>query len=166
MWHPTARLRWCRVGAALAAAFLSGCHRPLASKATTAVACPPAVAPQPNWQPVNLYAFTMRIPPKFVRDTALRCFHGGETYFDGTSQLGYCNGRFGPIAATNAPHEQRILFLGTPALLTCARYRGIWSANIVSIGNDIHLAADALANDKARLGLLIGILENATPPRP
>jgi hypothetical protein len=166
MWHPAARLPWYRVGAALAAACLSGCHHPSVSKPTTAVACPPAVAPQPNWQPVNLAAFTMRIPPKFARDTVFRCFHGGETYSDGTSQLGYCSGRYGPIAATNAPHEQRILFLGAPALLRCDRYKGVWSASIVSIGSDIQLAADALTNDKARLGLLIGILENATLPQP
>jgi len=166
MSHPTAFVRWRSLAtAALAAALPGACHHQVTSKASTSVACPAAVAPRADWHPVTLGAFTIRIPATFARETALRCYHGGEYYVDGPSRIGYCNGRFGTIAPTNAPHEQQILFLGAPALLRCSRYNGGWIAKVVSIGRDIHQAADVQANDKAHLGLLIGILENATPPR-
>jgi hypothetical protein len=164
MSHPTAFVRWRGLAtAALAAALPVGCHHRVTSKASISVACPPAVAPRADWQPVTLDAFTIRIPATFVRETALRCYHGGKYYVDGPSRLGYCNGRFGTIAPTNAPHEQQILFIGAAALLTCYRNNGRWIATVVNIGSDIHLAVDAEANDKARLGMLIGILEYATP---
>jgi hypothetical protein len=164
MSHPIAFGRWRSLAiATLAAALPVGCHYGVTSNASTSVACPAAVAPRADWQPVMLGAFTIRIPATFARETGLLCYHGGEYYVDRPSRLGYCNGRFGIIAPTNAPHEQQILFLGAPALLTCARNNGRWIATVVSVGSDIRFVMDAEASDEARLGLLIGILENAAP---
>jgi len=146
----------------LVAILTVGCARREALDTPTPVAWPPATVPAVDWHEAHILAFTVRLPPGFVREDSVYCEHGGEYYVRGRDRIGYCNGPYGPSASASAQGEESFSLFGRAALLRCVRRHRGWSASIRPIGpEDFGILATVEASSRATLAELLGALQSA-----
>ena len=148
----------------LVAILTVGCARRESLDTPTPVACPAATVPGIDWDEARILAFTVRLPPGFVRESSLYCEHGGEYYVRGRDRLGYCNGTFGPSASASAPGQEAFSLFGRAAVLRCVRRHRGWSAYIRPIGPaGFGILVTVEAINRATLAELLGALQSAIP---